>query len=169
MAWQLAIAALSAYNSYQGYKNAGKAAMNQANLQNRQLKTQGEMIKLSALQEHNARMSTVKTFKGTNQATVGSSGRAEDRSFIAIQERADRQLAVETDRAYVQSIQKLAANKLNMNINTLVAQNKRNAYNNKAIGTVLSFAMTSSSMIGGSPTPTTSQGTGLGMRGGYQT
>ena len=123
-----AIAAFSAYNSYQSYKDAGKAAINEAVIKGRQLKTKAEMIKLGAVQEHNARVSKLETFKGANQAMLGTAGRAEDRSFRAINERADRQIAVETDRAYVQTLQKLAANDLEMNLSMLRAQNKRNAY-----------------------------------------
>ena len=56
-----AIAAFSAVNTYQSYKDAGKAAMNEAVIKERQLKTKAEMIKLGAAQEHNARVSKLET------------------------------------------------------------------------------------------------------------
>ena len=107
MALPLALAIGSTALSFMGSMSAAKAAKREAALQRRQLQQQIEGAQLAALQQHNARMQNLAIFKSTNESLAGVSGRdiGSDRSFKAIQEKANRQMATETDRAFLQSLQ----------------------------------------------------------------
>ena len=109
MGLPLALAIGSTAISFMGSMNAARAAQREAALQRRQLQNQIEGAQLAAIQDHNARMRNLQIFQATNESLVGVSGRdmGSDRSFKAIQEKAEREMATETDRKFLQTLEQV--------------------------------------------------------------
>lgn len=139
----LIMAGIGTAVSVLGSMSAAKAAKREAALQRRQLQAQIEGAQLAALQDHNARMKNLDVFLSTNKALAGISGRdmGSDRSFKAIQEKANREMATETDRAYLQSLQEVGKLSLAQSISTERGRNLSRAYKYQAFGTLFSSAM----------------------------
>ena len=97
-------------------------------------------------------------FLGTNNALAGVSGRdiGSDRSFKAIQAKAKKEMATETDRRYLQALNQKAQFSLGKTIATEKGNNIARAYEYQAFGTLMSGAMEAGPLIGGgSPYSTT--------------
>ena len=157
-----ALALGSSVLGFFGANSAAKAAKREAALQRRQLQAQMEGAQLAALQEHNSRMKNLQIFLGTNRALAGVSGRdiGADRSFKAIQEKAKKEMGVETDRRYLEAVQQQAMLSLGKTIAAERGKNLARAYRYQAFGSLLSGAMKAQPLMGGNPT----NPTGLGMR-----
>ena len=156
-----ALAIGSSVLGFFGSMSAAKAAKREAALQRRQLQAQMEGAQLAALQEHNARMKNLQVFLGTNRALGGISGRAigVDRSFKAIQEKAKREMATETDRAFVDALQTQAYLSLGKTIAAERGRNLARAYRYQAFGSLFSGAMKAQSLMPNNPTNPTGLGT----------
>jgi len=146
-----ALAIGSSVLGFFGSMSAAKAAKREAALQRRQLQAQMEGAQLAALQEHNARMKNLQVFLGTNRALGGISGRAigVDRSFKAIQEKAKREMATETDRAFVDALQTQAYLSLGKTIAAERGRNLARAYRYQAFGSLFSGAMKAQPLMSG--------------------
>ena len=157
MALPLALAIGSTALSFMGSMSAAKAAKREAALQRRQLQQQIEGAQLAALQQHNARMQNLAIFKSTNESLAGVSGRdiGSDRSFKAIQEKANRQMATETDRAFLQSLQEQGKLSLAQSMASERGRNLSRAYRFQAFGTLFSGAMKAQPLMPSTPATTT--------------
>ena len=143
MALPLALAIGSTAVSFMGSMNAARAAKREAALQRRQLQNQIEGAQLAAIQDHNARMRNLQIFQATNESLIGVSGRdmGTDRSFKAIQEKAKRETATETDRKFLQTLEQVGQLSLSQSIATEKGRNLSRAYKYQAFGTLFSGAM----------------------------
>ena len=83
--------------------SASRAAKAQGALASRQFGNQIKDVKLTATQNHNARLSQFRVFEAVNQSLLGTSGRDEDRSFRAIKERAKKDAFTDIDRLRTQT------------------------------------------------------------------
>lgn len=157
-----ALALGSSVIGFFGANSAAKAAKREAALQRRQLQAQMEGAQLAALQEHNSRMKNLQIFLGTNRALAGVSGRdiGVDRSFKAIQEKAKKEMSVETDRRYLEAVQQQAMLSLGKTIAAERGRNLARAYRYQAFGSLLSGAMKAQPLMPNS----LNNPTGLGTR-----
>ena len=154
MGLPLALAIGSTAISFMGSMSAAKAAKREAALQRRQLQRQIEGAQLASLQDHNNRMANLQVFLGTNDALSGISGRdmGSDRSYKAIQERAKTQMATETDRKFLQSLNEQARLSLAQTVAMEKGRNLSRAYRYQAFGTLFSGAMKAQPLMAGSAT-----------------
>tara|TARA_Y100001958_G_scaffold159624_1_gene162078 strand:+ start:7840 stop:8352 length:513 start_codon:yes stop_codon:yes gene_type:complete len=154
MGLPLALAIGSTAISFFGSMSAAKAAKREAALQRRQLQRQIEGAQLASLQDHNNRMANLQVFLGTNDALSGISGRdmGSDRSYKAIQERAKTQMATETDRKFLQSLNEQARLSLAQTVAMEKGRNLSRAYRYQAFGTLFSGAMKAQPLMAGSAT-----------------
>ena len=152
MGLPLALAIGSTAISFMGSMNAAKAAKREAALQRRQLQNQIEGAQLAAIQDHNARMKNLQIFQATNESLVGVSGRdmGSDRSFKAIQQKAERELATETDRKFLQTLEKVGQLSLSQSIASEKGRNLSRGYKYQAFGTLFSGAMKAQPLMAGS-------------------
>ena len=157
MALPLALAIGSTAVSFMGSMNAARAAKREAALQRRQLQNQIEGAQLAAIQDHNARMRNLQIFQATNESLVGVSGRdmGSDRSFKAIQEKAKRETATETDRKFLQTLEQVGQLSLSQSIATEKGRNLSRAYKYQAFGTLFSGAMKAQPFMPSTPATTT--------------
>ena len=157
MALPLALAIGSTAVSFMGSMNAARAAKREAALQRRQLQNQIEGAQLAAIQDHNARMRNLQIFQATNESLVGVSGRdmGSDRSFKAIQEKAKRETATETDRKFLQTLEQVGQLSLSQSIATEKGRNLSRAYKYQAFGTLFSGAMKAQPLMPSTPATTT--------------
>ena len=88
-------------------------------------------------------MRNLQIFQATNESLVGVSGRdmGSDRSFKAIQEKAERETATETDRKFLQTLEQVGQLSLSQSIATEKGRNLSRAYKYQAFGTLFSGAM----------------------------
>lgn len=154
MTLPLALAIGSTAISFMGSMSAAKAAKREAALQRRQLQRQIEGAQLASLQDHNNRMANLQVFLGTNDALSGISGRdmGSDRSYKAIQERAKTEMATETDRKFLQSLNEQARLSLAQTVAMEKGRNLSRAYRYQAFGTLFSGAMKAQPLMPNSPT-----------------
>lgn len=152
MGLPLALAIGSTAISFMGSMNAARAAKREAALQRRQLQNQIEGAQLAAIQDHNARMKNLQIFQATNESLVGVSGRdmGSDRSFKAIQQKAEREMATETDRKFLQTLEKVGQLSLSQSIASEKGRNLSRAYKYQAFGTLFSGAMKAQPLMAGS-------------------
>jgi type II secretory pathway pseudopilin PulG len=157
MGLPLALAIGSTAISFMGSMNAARAAKREAALQRRQLQNQIEGAQLAAIQDHNARMRNLQIFQATNESLVGVSGRdmGSDRSFKAIQEKAKREMATETDRKFLQTLEQVGQLSLSQSIATEKGRNLSRAYKYQAFGTLFSGAMKAQPLMPSTPATTT--------------
>ena len=157
MGLPLALAIGSTAVSFMGSMNAARAAKREAALQRRQLQNQIEGAQLAAIQDHNARMRNLQIFQATNESLVGVSGRdmGSDRSFKAIQEKAKRETATETDRKFLQTLEQVGQLSLSQSIATEKGRNLSRAYKYQAFGTLFSGAMKAQPLMPSTPATTT--------------
>ena len=139
MGLPLALAIGSTAISFMGSMSAAKAAKREAALRARQLETQKKQARLRALQEHNVRLNSLKTFIGMNQALSGTMGRdfGSDRSLKAIINRARRETSVSVDRARVQLAGEQAQRSFAQSMARMKGNNLARAYRYQAFGSVL--------------------------------
>jgi len=135
--------------------SASSAAKAQGALASRQFGNQIKDVKLTATQNHNARLAQYRVFQAVNQSLLGVSGRAEDRSFRAIRERAKKDALTDIDRLRTQTAMKIGQISLQDSLNKLQVQNKVNAYKFQALGAIIGGATKAYPLM-----PNT--GTGLG-------
>ena len=88
------------------------------------------------------------SFIATNESIVGTTGRDYDRSYRAIKERADKELAIESDRAYVQHLAEQANISLAAKLSMEKGKNIAQAYKYQAISTIISGGMKTQKLIG---------------------
>jgi len=157
MGLPLALAIGSTAISFMGSMNAARAAQREAALQRRQLQNQIEGAQLAAIQDHNARMRNLQIFQATNESLVGVSGRdmGSDRSFKAIQEKAEREMATETDRKFLQTLEQVGQLSLSQSIASERGRNLSRAYRYQAFGTLFSGAMKAQPLMPKTATTTT--------------
>jgi hypothetical protein len=145
--------------------SASRAAKAQGALASRQFGNQIKDVKLTATQNHNARLSQFRVFEAVNQSLLGTSGRDEDRSFRAIKERAKKDAFTDIDRLRTQTAMKVGQISLQDSLNKLQVQNKVNAYKFQALGAIIGGATKAYPLM---PNTGTMTGTGLG-KVGYST
>jgi hypothetical protein len=144
---ELAIA--SAFVSAMGYQQAGRAAKMEGALTARNIKTQGKIRKLQALQEHNDIMANLKSFKDQNAAVAGITGRAEDRSYKALIKKAEEDNKTLAQRSNYQNLAEQSKYSQQAVMAVTKANNISRAYRYKAFGTILSAGYKASTMTGG--------------------
>ena len=158
-----ALAIGSTFLSFSAQRSASRAAKREAAIRAKNIKIQKEQAKLSALQDHNARMANLQSVLNANIAIAGISGRdtGSDRSFKAIQERARKEISDDSNRAYYQYLMGQSGMEQQKQMVLEKGRNMARAYNYQAFGTLFSGAMKAKPLIGGSPM----RGTGLGTVG----
>ena len=147
---ELAIA--SALITAKGYSDAGDAAKMEGALTSRNIKTQGKIRQLQALQEHNDIMKNLQAFKNANAAIAGVSGRdiGTDRSYKAILEKAKKDNATLAQRSNYQNLAEQSKYSQQSLMAVTKANNISRAYRYKAFGTILTAGYQASTMTGGS-------------------
>ena len=151
MALAVALAVASTLMSAKASMDASKAAMREAAIRQKQFDRQMKEGQLSALIAHNNRVAQQQSFIATNESIVGTTGRDYDRSYRAIKERADRELAIESDRAYVQHLAEQANISLAAKLSMEKGKNIAQAYKYQAISTIISGGMRTQKLIGSTP------------------
>jgi|9_EtaG_2_1085328.scaffolds.fasta_scaffold09270_2 hypothetical protein len=154
MGLPIALAIASTAVGFFGAMSAARAAKRQAALQARMIKQEKQRAALRALQEHNARLTGYKSALGTNIAIAGVSGRAisQDRSLKAIQNKFKKEMATETDRAFLQNLSEQAKLSSQQSMALEKGRNLSKAYQYQAFGTLFSGAMKAQPLMGSSPT-----------------
>ena len=163
MGLPLALAIASTGISVVGSMQSAKAAKAQGRLQARQFANQQKDISFTALQEHNKRLSNLKTFINSNEAILGTSGRAMDRSYEAIIKKARMDARTDTTRLRIDAAMKTGQASLQGSMAMLQAQNRANAYKLQALGSIMSGATKAYPLMPNSAMPI--RGTGLGQVG----
>ena len=135
--WAVAFAVASTVMSAKASMDASKAAMKEAAIRQKQFDRQLKEGQLSALIAHNNRVAQQKSFLATNESIIGTTGRDYDKSFRAIKERADRELALESDRAYVQHLAEQANVSLAAKLSMEKGKNIAQAHKYQAVSTIL--------------------------------
>jgi len=154
---ELALALASTGISVYGSMQSAKAAKAQGRLQARQFANQAKNLSFTALQEHNKRLANLKTFINTNEAILGTSGRAMDRSYDAIIKKAKEDAKTDVTRLRIDTAMKIGQSSLQSSMEMLQAQNRANAYKLQALGSIMSGATKAYPLMPNSPasTPTT--------------
>jgi len=132
--------------------SASRAAKAQGRLQARQFANQQKDISFTALQEHNKRLANLKTFINTNEAILGTSGRAMDRSYDAIIKKAKQDARTDVTRLRIDAAMKTGQASLQGSMAMLQAQNRANAYRFQALGSLMSGAAKAYPLMPNSPT-----------------
>lgn len=144
---ELAIA--SAFITAKGQMDAAAGAKVEGRLTARNIKTQGKIRKLQALQEHNDIMANLKSFKDQNAAVAGTTGRAEDRSYKALLKKAEQDNQTLAQRSNYQNLAEQSKYSQQAVMAVTKANNISRAYRYKAFGTILSAGYKASTMTGG--------------------
>ena len=131
------------------YNRAGKIAKQEAALTARRIKVQAEQKRLQKLQEHNDIVANLQTFKGTNMALAGTSGRdtGADKSFKRIQERAKENAAVTAQRSNLQGIMEQSNLAQKQQMVLLQGQNKAKSYRMMGYQSILNTAYGTSKLV----------------------
>lgn len=148
MALPLALAIGSTALSFMGSMSAAKAAKREAAMRARQIQQQKQAAQLTALQEHNNRLSNLQVFLGTNEALAGTMGRdlGSDRSLKALIEKAKKDVQTDADRARVQFAMEQGKLSFQQNMALEKGKNLARGYRFQAIGTLLSGAYKTSQL-----------------------
>jgi len=131
--WMVAGAVVSAYGAMQ----AGKARAAEARAQAAQLEEQKKDAELTAMQEHNIRMSNLQTLLNVNSSIQGVMGRDEDRSLKAIKEKAVSEAETAEGRARLQYIAEQSQRSMSIQISNMQARNARRAGTISAVSSLL--------------------------------
>ena len=138
--WQLAIASsmISAY----GYQQQAKAAKMEGALTARNIEQQQKMAQLQAMQEHNAILSQLESYKNTNAAITGIMGRdlGSDKSLKALRDKARKDNIKTIQRANLQSLSEVSKLSQQAQMAKVKASNLSKAYRLQAMGTIVSGA-----------------------------
>ena len=156
------MAIASALMSAQASKSAGKAAMREAAIRQRQFDAQLKEGQLSSLMQHNQRVAALQSFINTNESILGTSGRDFDKSFNAIRLKAEKEMALETDRAYVQHLAEQGQISLASKLTMEKARNIKRAKDYEALSTIISGGMKASKTMGSTTAPMTRGGSSGG-------
>jgi len=154
--WQLAVA--SAFITAKAQMNAAAGAKVEGRLTERNIKTQGKIRKLQALQEHNNIMANLQSFKATNASIVGVTGRSEDRSYKAMIKKAEQDNKTLAQRSNYQNLAEQSKYSQQAVMAVTKANNISRAYRYKAFGTILSAGYKASTMTGGGMGSSTDMG-----------
>ena len=140
MGLPIALAVASTAVSFMGYQQAAKAAKMEGALTARNIKTQGKIRQLQALQEHNAIMQQLESFKSTNRSIAGVSGRdaGSDRSLNALMKKADKDNMQTIQRANYQALAEGSKYAQQAQMAQVKASNLSKAYRLKAFGSLVS-------------------------------
>ena len=149
MAIPIALAVASTAISFFGSMSAAKAAKTEGALTARNIKTQGKIRALQALQEHNDIMANLQSFKNQNAAIAGVTGRAEDRSYKALLKKAQQDNQTLAQRSNYQNLAEQSKYSQQAVMAVTKANNISRAYRYKAFGTLLSAGMKAGSVTGG--------------------
>ena len=157
--WQVALAIGSALVTAKGYSDASAGAKVEGALTERNIKTQAKIRKLQALQEHNMIMENLQTFKSTNAAVAGVTGRdlGSDRSYKRILEKAERDTQTAAARSNYQNLAEQSKYAQQAVMAVTKANNISRAYRYKAFGTILGAGYKASTMMSG-PNPSRDMG-----------
>jgi len=138
--WQLAIASsmISAY----GYQQQAKAAKMEGQLAARNIEQQQKMAQLQAIQEHNAILSQLESYKNTNAAITGIMGRdlGSDKSLKTLRDKARKDNIKTIQRANLQSLSEVSKLSQQAQMAKLKASNLSKAYRLQAMGTIFAGA-----------------------------
>jgi len=151
MGLQLGLAIASAGISFLGNMQASRAAKAEGALTARNIKTQGKIRRLQALQEHNDIMQNLVAFKSANAAIAGVSGRdvGSDRSYKAILAKAERDNKTLAARSNYQNLAEQSKYSQQAVMAITKANNISRAYRYKAFGSLIGGAYQASTMTGG--------------------
>ena len=162
MAWQLALAVGSGLMSYGSSKRAAREAKRQAARQAAAILRQRFAVEELATQQHADRMESFRDLVNTNNAYAAYMGRS-DRSIQALRKEEGRKYGRDVDRIKEQSrreIQKLRDEAQAVREQGRVTSRQ---YKNAANATLFNTAVSAATMLGSTPsTTTTSGGTSLG-------
>lgn len=151
MSLTIALAIGSAFVTAKGYSDAGRAAKMEGALTARNIKTQGKIRQLQALQEHNDIMTNLQSFKNQNAAVAGLTGRdmGSDRSYKALLKKAEEDNKTLAQRSNYQNLAEQSKYSQQAVMAVTKANNISRAYRYKAFGTILSAGYKASTMTGG--------------------
>ena len=123
-----------------GYNQASKAAKMEGALTARNIKTQGKIRQLQALQEHNSIMQNLQSFKATNVAVAGTTGRdsGSDRSYKRLLKKADKDNVEAIQRANYQALAEGSKLAQQAQMAQVKARNLSKAYRLKAFESIVS-------------------------------
>lgn len=151
MGLQLGLAIASAGISFLGNMDAARAAKREGALTARNIRTQGKIRRLQALQEHNDIMQNLVAFKNVNASIAGVSGRdvGSDRSYKAILAKAERDNKTLAARSNYQNLAEQSKYSQQAVMAITKANNISRAYRYKAFGSLIGSAYKASTMTGG--------------------
>jgi len=136
-----------------GYNQASKAAKMEGALTARNIKTQGKIRQLQALQEHNDIMTNLQSFKNQNAAVAGVTGRdmGSDRSYKALLKKAKEDNKTLAARSNYQNLAEQSKYSQQALMAVTKANNISKAYRLKAFGTLISAGYQASTMTPSTP------------------
>ena len=119
--WAVAGAVVSAYGQIQ----AGKAAKAEARAKQAQLEEQKKDAVVTSMQEHNIRMSNLKSAMNINESLAGVMGRdsGSDRSLKAIKEKGQAEFQTEDSRARLQFLREQSQRSMGIQIAGMQGRN----------------------------------------------
>jgi hypothetical protein len=131
------------------YNKAGKIAKQEAALTARRIKVQAKQKQLQKLQEHNDIVANLQTFKGSNMALAGISGRdtGSDRTFKRIQQKAKEDTSVAAQRLNLQGIMEQSNLAQKQQMVLLQGQNKAKSYRMMGFQSILNTAYGTSKLV----------------------
>jgi len=131
------------------YNRAGKIAKQEAALTARRIKVQAKQKQLQKLQEHNDIVANLQTFKGSNMALAGISGRdtGSDRTFKRIQQKAKEDTSVAAQRLNLQGIMEQSNLAQKQQMVLLQGQNKAKSYRMMGFQSILNTAYGTSKLV----------------------
>ena len=154
MGLPLALAIGSTGIQVKAASDSASAALQQGKLQQRQFSNKIKDISFTALQQHNQRLKNLKTFIAVNDAILGVSGRAEDRSYNKILERAKKDARTDVTRMRIDKSMQIGQASAQSQMAMLQAQNRANAYRFQALGAIMSGATKAYPLMPNSPAST---------------
>tara|TARA_Y100001937_G_scaffold120617_1_gene178118 strand:- start:594 stop:1043 length:450 start_codon:yes stop_codon:yes gene_type:complete len=139
----------SAFLGASSYNLAAKRAKQEGALAERRIKEQAKFEQLRALQDHNAIMADLKSYKATNIALAGVSGResGSDRSLKALLKKAEENTKVAASRSRLQSLAEVSKFSQEAQMAVLRANNKSKAYRLQSFATILNAGYNTSKVV----------------------
>ena len=138
--WELAVA--SAVIQGIGYNEQARAAKMEGKLAARNIEQQQKMAQLQAMQEHNAILSQLESYKNTNAAITGIMGRdlGSDKSLKALRDKARKDNIKTIQRANLQSLSEVSKLSQQAQMAKVKASNLSKAYRLQAMSAIVSGA-----------------------------
>ena len=136
--WELAVA--SAVIQGIGYNEQARAAKMEGKLAARNIEQQQKMAQLQAMQEHNAILSQLESYKNTNAAITGIMGRdlGSDKSLKALRDKARKDNIKTIQRANLQSLSEVSKLSQQAQMAKVKASNLSKAYRLQAMSAIVS-------------------------------